>query len=76
MRELVQHSATPFEQWTAGPEYWMHPARDDEELVVFFSECDVSSVFNWLRERIVSVHTDDRESHYGAIDGQADKDRV
>ena len=46
----------------------MHPARDDEDLVAFFSEREVSSAFNWLRERIVSVHTDDRESHYGAVD--------
>ena len=46
----------------------MHPARNDEDLVAFFSEREVSSAFNWLRERIVSVHTDDRESHYGAVD--------
>ena len=74
--EVVQHGAAPFEQWTAGPEYWMHPARDDEELVAFFGECQMSSVFYWFRKRIVSVHTDDCKSHYGAVHWQAKEDRV
>lgn len=46
----------------------MYLVCDDKEFVVFFSECEVSFVFNWFRECVVLVYIDDCESYYGVVD--------